>query len=179
MRTGRGLFLVRTPSAGSSPRGGWIHDEVPRTPLTGAADAGPARPPGANCRVPVHCPRRVGYGRLSDRAPRPRCRSHGLGIGVALHGLLTTPFAVGEYTEIIRVNGRLSSGDLFSTSLVHPGHSRLTIPNRKIVGGILHNFGTMRPSWFTLTLPCGSGTDLSPARLCARSSRRPHKPRRS
>jgi len=34
--------------------------------------------------------------------------------------------------------------DLFSTTLVHPDLSKVVIPNRKIVGEILHNYGIMR-----------------------------------
>ena len=33
---------------------------------------------------------------------------------------------------------------LFNTMLSHPDHSRIVIPNRKIVGEILHNFGSLR-----------------------------------
>jgi small-conductance mechanosensitive channel len=32
----------------------------------------------------------------------------------------------------------------FTTTLLHPDRSRVVIPNRKIVGEILHNFGTVR-----------------------------------
>jgi small conductance mechanosensitive channel len=33
---------------------------------------------------------------------------------------------------------------LFSTTLAHPDRSRVVIPNRKIVGEILHNYGRIR-----------------------------------
>ena len=33
---------------------------------------------------------------------------------------------------------------MFTTVLVHPDRSRIVIPNRKIVGEILHNFGVIR-----------------------------------
>ena len=79
----------------------------------------------------------------------------GLGIGIALQGVLgnvvaglsiifTKPFRVGEYIEIAGVRGDVVSIELFSTTLLHPDRSRVIIPNRKIVGEILHNFGTTR-----------------------------------
>ena len=79
----------------------------------------------------------------------------GLGIGIALQGvlgnlvaglsiILTKPFRVGEWISIVGVYGQVSSIELFSTTLAHPDQSRVIIPNRKIVGEILHNFGTMR-----------------------------------
>jgi small conductance mechanosensitive channel len=88
----------------------------------------------------------------------------GLGIGFALQGVLsnvvaglsiifTKPFRVGEYIEIANVRGDVSSIELFSTTLVHADRSRLVIPNRKIVGEILHNFGTMRQLTLTVTVP--------------------------
>jgi small conductance mechanosensitive channel len=88
----------------------------------------------------------------------------GLGIGFALQGVLsnvvaglsiifTKPFRVGEYIEIANVRGDVSSIELFSTTLLHADRSRLVIPNRKIVGEILHNFGTMRQLTLTVTVP--------------------------
>ena len=79
----------------------------------------------------------------------------GLGIGLALQGVLTNvvagltiiftkPFRVGEYIELLGVHGDVAAIELFSTTLVHPDRSRVIIPNRKIVGEILHNFGHMR-----------------------------------
>jgi small conductance mechanosensitive channel len=91
----------------------------------------------------------------------------GLGIGLALQGVLsnvmagltiifTKPFRVGEYIEIVGVHGDVSAIELFSTTLVHPDHSRIIIPNRRIVGEILHNFGTMRQLHLSLMVPHGS-----------------------
>ena len=94
----------------------------------------------------------------------------GLGIGLALQGVLgnvvaglsiifTKPFRVGEYIEITGVRGDVASIELFSTTLLHPDRSRIVIPNRKIVGEILHNFGTMRQ--LSLSLPVGQPGDVS------------------
>ena len=93
----------------------------------------------------------------------------GLGIGFALQGVLsnvmagltiifTKPFRVGEYIEIVGVHGDVAAIELFSTTLLHPDRSRIVIPNRKIVGEILHNFGTMRQLNLILMVP--HGTDL-------------------
>jgi small conductance mechanosensitive channel len=91
----------------------------------------------------------------------------GLGIGIALQGVLsnivaglsiifTKPFRVGEYIEIAGVRGDVSAIELFSTTLLHPDRSRVIIPNRKLVGEILHNFGTMRQLHLTVTVPLGA-----------------------
>lgn len=88
----------------------------------------------------------------------------GLGIGIALQGvlgnvvaglsiILTKPFRVGEWISIVGVYGQVSSIELFATTLLHPDQSRVIIPNRKIVGEILHNFGTMRQLHLTVTVP--------------------------
>jgi small conductance mechanosensitive channel len=100
----------------------------------------------------------------------------GLGVGIALQGVLgnvvaglsiifTKPFRVGEYIEIAGVKGDVDTIALFSTTLVHADRSRVIIPNRKIVGEILHNFGKMRQLHLTLTVPLGSdvGTALAAA----------------
>ena len=79
----------------------------------------------------------------------------GLGVGIALQGVLgnavaglsiifTKPFRVGEYIEIAGVRGDVSMIALFSTTLLHADRSRVIIPNRKIVGEILHNYGKIR-----------------------------------
>ena len=79
----------------------------------------------------------------------------GVGIGLATQGVLgnlvaglviifTKPFRVGEYIEIIGCNGQVTVVDLFTTVLLHPDRSKVVIPNRKIVGEVLHNYGTIR-----------------------------------
>jgi small conductance mechanosensitive channel len=88
----------------------------------------------------------------------------GLGIGLALQGVLsnvvagltiifTKPFRVGEYVSLLGVHGEVVAIELFSTTLVHPDRSRVVIPNRRIVGEILHNFGAMRQLLLTLRVP--------------------------
>jgi small conductance mechanosensitive channel len=79
----------------------------------------------------------------------------GAGVALATQGVLsnvvaglsiifTKPFRVGEYISIAAEEGRVESITLFSTTLGHPDRSRIVIPNRKIAGEILHNYGTIR-----------------------------------
>jgi small conductance mechanosensitive channel len=79
----------------------------------------------------------------------------GAGIAFALQGVLgnlfagltiifTKPFRVGEYVSMIGVEGRVEDVKLFNTVLSHPDRSRIMVPNRKIVGEILHNYGGIR-----------------------------------
>jgi len=79
----------------------------------------------------------------------------GAGIALAMQGVLgnlaagltiifTKPFRVGEYVSMVGVEGKVEAIQLFSTKLSHPDLSRVVIPNRKIVGEILHNYGKIR-----------------------------------
>src|SRR5205085_7688080 len=88
----------------------------------------------------------------------------GLGIGLAFQGVLsnivagltiivTKPFRIGEYIEVVGVHGDVVAIELSSTTLLHPDRSRVIIPNRKIVGEILHNFGTMRQVRLAVGVP--------------------------
>ncbi|HEU5321797.1 MAG TPA: mechanosensitive ion channel family protein, partial [Methylomirabilota bacterium] len=88
----------------------------------------------------------------------------GLGLGIALQGVLsnvvagltiifTKPFGVGEYVELAGVHGDVAAVELFSTTLVHPDRSRVVVPNRKIVGEVLHNFGTTRQLHLSVAVP--------------------------
>jgi small conductance mechanosensitive channel len=96
----------------------------------------------------------------------------GLGVGLALQGVLgnmfagltiifTKPFRVGEYIEIAGVSGQVKTVALFSTTLVHTDMSRIVIPNRKIVGDILHNYGSIRQ--LNLSVGVAYGTNLNDA----------------
>lgn len=77
------------------------------------------------------------------------------GIALAMQGVLSNivagltiifskPFRVGEYISIVGEEGRVENISLFSTVLSHPDCSQVIIPNRKIVGEILHNYGNIR-----------------------------------
>ncbi|HUI05655.1 MAG TPA: mechanosensitive ion channel family protein, partial [Verrucomicrobiae bacterium] len=96
----------------------------------------------------------------------------GVGIGLAAQGVLgncfagltiifTKPFRVGEYIDLLGVYGQVTSIDLFTTTLLHSDKSRVVIPNRKIVGEMLHNYGTMRQ--LNLAVGIAYNSDLSRA----------------
>ena len=96
----------------------------------------------------------------------------GAGVALAMQGVLgnlvagltiifTRPFRVGEYVSMIGVEGRVESIDLFSTRLSHPDHSIVVVPNRKIVGEILHNYGQIRQ--LNLSVSIGRADDLARA----------------
>jgi small conductance mechanosensitive channel len=79
----------------------------------------------------------------------------GAGIALATQGILSNmaagltiifsrPFRVGEYIAIAGVEGVVESITLSSTTLGHVDRSRVVVPNRKIVGEILHNYGHIR-----------------------------------
>ncbi|MFZ4721519.1 MAG: mechanosensitive ion channel family protein [Phycisphaerales bacterium] len=96
----------------------------------------------------------------------------GAGIALALQGVLgnavagltiiiTRPFRVGEYIDIHNEEGRVEAITLFSTKLSHPDRSVVIIPNRKIVGEILHNYGTLRQ--LNLSVGVAYDTDIGHA----------------
>lgn len=79
----------------------------------------------------------------------------GAGLALATQGVLsnmvagltiifTRPFRVGDYVSIVKEEGEVLDISLFNTILGHPDRSRVVIPNRRIVGEILHNYGKIR-----------------------------------
>ena len=79
----------------------------------------------------------------------------GAGLALATQGVLsnvvagltiifTKPYRVGDYIEIVGVQGQVALITMFSTTLTHADHSRVVVPNRKIIGEILHNYGHIR-----------------------------------
>ena len=93
----------------------------------------------------------------------------GVGAGLALQGVLsnlfagltiifTKPFRVGEYIELAGVQGQVKGIELFSTTLLHGDLSRVVIPNRKIIGEILHNYGGIRQ--LDMSVGVGYGSDV-------------------
>jgi len=96
----------------------------------------------------------------------------GIGAGLALQGvfrnviagitiIFTKPFRVGEYIDILGVQGEVYEITIFSTRLMHADRSRVIIPNRKITGEILHNYGHVRQ--LNLTVGVAYGTNLTHA----------------
>ncbi|HMF52042.1 MAG TPA: mechanosensitive ion channel domain-containing protein, partial [Candidatus Saccharimonadales bacterium] len=58
--------------------------------------------------------------------------------------IFTKPYRVGEYIELLGVHGQVVTVELFSTTLMQLDQSRVVIPNHKVVGEILHNYGVIR-----------------------------------
>lgn len=93
----------------------------------------------------------------------------GVGMGLALQGVLsnvvagltiifTKPFRVGEYIEVSGVHGLVTAIDLSATVLQHVDLSTVVVPNKKIVGEILHNYGNIRQ--LKISVGVGYGSDL-------------------
>ncbi|HYL02987.1 MAG TPA: mechanosensitive ion channel family protein [Steroidobacteraceae bacterium] len=93
----------------------------------------------------------------------------GAGVALATQGVLgnlvaglsiifAKPFRVGEYIAIAGVEGAVQGITLFSTTLTHADRSQVVIPNRKIVGEILHNYGRIRQ--LDVTVAVAYDTDL-------------------
>jgi small conductance mechanosensitive channel len=94
----------------------------------------------------------------------------GAGIALAMQGVLgnlvagltiifTRPFQVGEYISVQGEEGEVVDISLFSTVLTHPDRSKVVLPNRKIVGEILHNYGTIRQLDLKVGVPYGTSLD--------------------
>lgn len=101
----------------------------------------------------------------------------GVGVGFAFQGVLgnliaglsiifTKPYRVGEYIELLGVHGQVVAIELFSTTLVQLDQSRVVIPNRRVVGEILRNFGTIRQ--LNLMVGVSYGANLSEVLAVAR-----------
>lgn len=96
----------------------------------------------------------------------------GAGVALAMQGLLgnlfagltiilTKPFRVGEYIGIVGEEGTVDTITLFQTTLTHTDRSRVVIPNRKIAGEILHNYGKIRQ--LDVTVGVAYDTELNQA----------------
>jgi len=96
----------------------------------------------------------------------------GAGVALAMQGILgnvaagltiifTRPFHVGDYISIVKEEGEILDISLFSTTLGHTDRSKVVIPNRKIVGEILHNYGQVRQ--LNIEVGVSYGTDVSMA----------------
>ncbi len=94
----------------------------------------------------------------------------GVGVGFAFQGVLgnivaglsiifTKPYRVGEYIELLNVHGQVVTIELFSTKLLQLDLSRVVIPNRRIVGEILHNYGTIRQLELKVGVSYGANVD--------------------
>lgn len=109
----------------------------------------------------------------------------GVGASLAMQGLLgnlvagltiifTKPYHVGEYIELLGVYGQVTDISLFSTTLLHLDHSRVIVPNRKIVGEILHNYGRIRQLDLSVGIAYGTDTALALDTVSAVLQQSPH-----
>jgi small conductance mechanosensitive channel len=91
----------------------------------------------------------------------------GAGLALATQGVLsnvvagltiifTKPYRVGEFISIIGVEGTVETITLFTTVLTHADRSRVVVPNRKIVGEILHNYGRIRQAEVSVAVDFGA-----------------------
>jgi len=96
----------------------------------------------------------------------------GAGVALAMQGVLgnvaagltiifTQPFHVGDYISIAKEEGEVLDISLSSTTLGHADCSKVIIPNRKIVGEILHNYGRVRQ--LNVAVGVAYGTDVGAA----------------
>jgi small conductance mechanosensitive channel len=94
----------------------------------------------------------------------------GAGVALAMQGVLgnvaagltiifTQPFHIGDYISIAKEEGEVLDMSLFSTTLGHTDRSKVVIPNRKIVGEILHNYGRIRQ--LDVAVGVAYGTDVN------------------
>ncbi|MDR1995525.1 mechanosensitive ion channel family protein [Azonexus sp.] len=100
----------------------------------------------------------------------------GAGVALAMQGLLgnlvaglsiifTRPFHVGDYISVAAGEGEVLDIRLFSTTLGHTDLSRVVIPNRKIVGEILHNHGQIRRLELTVGISFRADVDAALAAI--------------
>ena len=96
----------------------------------------------------------------------------GAGVALAMQGVLsnlaagltivfTRPYRVNEYISIAKEEGLVENISLFNTTLSHMDLSLVVIPNRKIAGEILHNYGKIRQ--VNLTVGVAYNTDIGQA----------------
>lgn len=96
----------------------------------------------------------------------------GAGIALAMQGILsnvaagltiifTRPFHVGDYISIAHEEGDVLDISLFSTTLGHTDLSKVVIPNRKIAGEILHNYGRIRRLDIKVGISYGADVDTA------------------
>ncbi len=94
----------------------------------------------------------------------------GAGVALATQGVMsnmvagltiifTKPYRVGEYIAVVGIEGQVEAITLFSTVLTHADRSRIVVPNRKVVGEILHNYGHIRQS--EILVPVAYESDLA------------------
>jgi len=100
----------------------------------------------------------------------------GAGVALAAQGVLgnmiagltiifTRPYRVGEFIGTAGVEGSVESITLFNTILSHADRSQVVVPNRKVVGEILHNYGRIRQTEMTIRVAYGADLKMALATL--------------
>jgi small conductance mechanosensitive channel len=100
----------------------------------------------------------------------------GAGVALAMQGLLSDvaaglsiifskPFRVGEYISIVGEEGQVAAITVFNTVLTHPDGSQVVIPNRKMVGEILHNYRQVRHLDLTVGVAYDADLDAAAATI--------------
>ena len=95
-------------------------------------------------------------------------------VGLALQGtlsnfaagvmiLLFRPFKVGDYVDVAGVAGSVKSIAIFSTTLATPDNVRIEVPNSKIYGDIIKNYGGYDTRRIDMTIGIGYGDDMAQA----------------
>jgi len=95
-------------------------------------------------------------------------------VGLALQGslanfaagvliLLFRPFKVGDYVEVAGVAGSIKHIAIFSTTMATPDNVRIEVPNGKIYGDIIKNYGGYDTRRIDMTVGIGYGDDMAQA----------------
>jgi small conductance mechanosensitive channel len=85
--------------------------------------------------------------------------------------IFTRPFRVGEYIATGGVEGQVEAISLFTTTLSHTDLSSVIVPNRKIIGEILHNYGKQRQLEVVVGVAYGTDVALALTSSCSASAR--------
>ena len=108
----------------------------------------------------------------------------GLAIALAVQNILgdlfaglsiifSQPFRLGDYISITKEEGVVLDITLFTTTLGHTDRSMVVIPNRKIVGEILHNYGRIRQLNVAVSVAYGTDVDTALGAVDGASPGRP------
>ena len=82
-------------------------------------------------------------------------------VAAGLTIIFTRPFRIGDYIGVVGEDGQVANITLFDTVLKSADRSTVVIPNRRIVGEILHSYGAIRQ--LDLAIAVAYGADLKHA----------------
>lgn len=95
-----------------------------------------------------------------------------LGVGLAVQGLLsnysaglniivTRPYLVGDTISLLGVTGVVKQVNLATTVLTNEDEEQITIPNRHVIGEIIHNSNACRVVELSISVAYNSNLDLA------------------